>query len=132
MFVPKQSASCTHEEFLLAYTEAFSEFEAFQRYFTATVRGCYISANFSSIKENFELAEQYHKKVVAMLSQLSMRFSKKVENKPLSRWDADERGDNALLRGLQGTVSSMMNNLLTVYRPWLAEAQFVRSKEDAP
>jgi hypothetical protein len=117
-------------EFREMYAEALAGFEQLQRDCTATLRECNAGTDLLAMKEYFESADASHKKVVALTSQLSLRFCEKVKEKKLIDWTRQEHADNALVRSLEGLTSTTMHHLQTAYRPWLAKAQFPAKAED--
>jgi hypothetical protein len=117
-------------EFREMFAEALAEFEGLQRHCAATLRECNAGTDLVAMKECFESADASHKKVVALTSQLSLRFCWKVKEKKFADWTRQERADNALVRSLEGMTSAMMHNLQTAYLPWLAKAQFPPKAEE--
>jgi hypothetical protein len=118
------------DEFREIYAEALAEFEHLQRHCAATLRECNAGTDLGAMKEYFESADASHKKVVALTSQLSLRFCWKVKEKKLTDWARQEHADNALVRSLEGLTSTAMHHLQTAYRPWLAKAQFPPKTEE--
>jgi hypothetical protein len=123
------SVSWKQGEFREICAEALAEFDWFQQHLSATLRGCNGGTDLSAIQESFTLADARYRKTVELVAQLSLRFGKKVKGRKLTDWTPQEVADNALVRALQGLVSTTMNHLLGAYRPWLAKAQFTEGAE---
>jgi hypothetical protein len=117
-------------EFREIYAEALAEFEGLQHHCAAALRECNAGTDLPAMKEHFESADAGYKKVVALTSQLSLRFCKKVKEKNFDDWTRQEHADNALVRSLEGLTSTTMHHLQTAYRPWLAKAQFPAKVEE--
>ena len=117
-------------DFREIYAEALAEFEELQRHCVATLRECNAGTDLLAMKEHFESMDISYKKVVALTSQLSLRFCRKMKEKNLTDWTRQERADNALVRSLEGMTSATMHHLQTAYLPWLAKAQFTAKTEE--
>jgi hypothetical protein len=115
----KEMAFWRRGSFSQMYAEADVARELFDGYTRDILRLCNDGGAFPSIKTNFTLAEQHYKEAMKIVQHLSLWHTAKVEGKPLSEWP-----QNALLRGLEGMLSSVMNHLLSVYRIWLSKDQF--------
>ncbi len=106
------------------YSEALTALAQLHGYSHDLLGSCNEGADFSTVQANFNLADQYYKEAKQNANHLSLWHAAKVEGKPVSGWTQREIEQNALLRSLEKMISSAMDNLLLVYRIWLAKEQF--------
>jgi len=104
------------------YAEAIQAVVMLQGYSTDMLQSC-VDDDFSAARTNFGLADEYYKKANDLVAHLTLWHGARVSGKKLDAWTQEEREQNALIRALGGMISSVMNHLLTAYRPWLAKAQ---------
>ena len=139
------------------YADALEAWRMFQNYANDMLQSCNENGDdFSAIRANFGLAEEYYRQANKLTAHLRLWHEElligktrayrtvaewkqnatihllddKTKNAPAPLTD-EQRKRAALIYSLEAMVSALMYQLLNVYGPWRAEADFAEETEEA-